>query len=66
MKPISESAFNLLQKHRSGEAQLTRAAGSFCGELITDPRPLSEKQEQWLAKLLEKAGLPALESGEAR
>lgn len=65
MNPISNSAFILLQKHHSGETSLTRAAGSFCGELITDPRPMSEKQQQWLEKLLEKAGLPALDHGEA-
>ena len=61
MTATSDLAFRLLEKHRSGEATLTRAAGSFCGELITDPRPLSDKQQSWLLKLAEKAGLPPTE-----
>lgn len=63
VNPISETAFALLEKHRSGETTLTRGAGSFCGELITDPRPLTDKQKSWLDKLVEKAGLSPI--GEA-
>lgn len=65
MTQIGDAAFALLKAHRNGTAQLTRAAGSFCGELMTDPRPLTEKQASWLAKLLERAGLPTPEAGES-
>ncbi len=58
---ISEMAFELLTAHRDGRVQLTRAAGSFCGEILTDPRPLSEKQADWFDKLLSKAGLPPMQ-----
>lgn len=37
---------------------LTRKAGAFLGQLITDPQPLTDRQADWLAKLLERAGLP--------
>lgn len=42
------------------DARLTRKAGSFLGQCVVDPMPLSEAQEDWLATLLERAGLPAL------
>lgn len=60
MTAVSNAAFALLEAHRSGAVQLTRAAGSFCGELVADPRTLTEKQASWLDKLLEKAGLPPI------
>lgn len=63
---ISDRAFDLLNLHRDGRVPLTRAAGSFCGELIADPRPLTEKQAEWLDKLLVKAGLPPQRDGGAR
>jgi len=45
---------------------LTRKAGAFLGQLITDPQPLTDKQAGWLAKLLERAGLPPVsQEGEA-
>jgi len=44
----------------NGDYRLTRAAGSFLGQLAVDPTPMSEKQANWLAKLLEKRGLPPL------
>ncbi|MDF2810482.1 MAG: hypothetical protein K0S56_1513 [Microvirga sp.] len=62
---VSDAAFALFTAHRGGAITLTRAAGSFCGEIIADPRPLTPKQADWLAKLLAKAGLPALEEMEA-
>ena len=37
---------------------LTRKAGAFLGQLITDLQPLTDKQAGWLAKLLERASLP--------
>lgn len=47
----------------NGGDRLTRAAGSFLGQLVADPTPLSEKQESWLATLLDRAGLPPLANG---
>lgn len=43
------------------DLRLTRKAGSFLGQLVVDPTPLTEKQTEWLATLLDRAGLPALE-----
>ena len=57
---ISDTAFALLEAHRSGKAPLSRRAGSFCGQLAVDPQPLTEKQANWLRKLLERADLPAI------
>ena len=57
---LSESAFALLQAHRTGKAKLTRKAGSLCGQLVTDPQPLTDAQASWLAILLERAGLPQI------
>lgn len=47
----------------NGEARLTRAAGSFLGQLVADATPLSEKQADWLGTLLDRAGLPPIELG---
>ncbi len=47
----------------NGSNRLTRKAGSFLGQLAVDPTPLSEAQEDWLATLLERAGLPPLADG---
>jgi hypothetical protein len=38
----------------------TRKAGSFLGQLVVDPTPLSDRQEDWLSTLLTRAGLPPL------
>lgn len=46
-----------------GDNRLTRKAGSFLGQLCVDPTPLSAAQAEWLATLLERAGLPALADG---
>lgn len=45
------------------DAKLTRKAGSFLGQLCADDRPLSPRQSEWLATLLERAGLPPLYGG---
>ena len=45
----------------TGQTKLTRKAGSLCGQLVTDPQPLTERQAEWIETLLERAGLPALE-----
>jgi len=36
---------------------LTRKAGSFLGQLIVDPAPLTPAQADWFATLLERGGL---------
>jgi hypothetical protein len=38
------------------DARLTRKAGSFLGQLVCDPAPMSEAQAQWLATLIEREG----------
>ena len=44
----------------TGDNRLTRKAGSFLGQLVVDPSPLSQSQSDWLAKLLFRAKLPPL------
>ena len=39
----------------------SRKAGQFLGQLAVDPTAMSEAQREWLAKLLDRAGLPPLE-----
>ena len=60
---LSDSAWALFEAHRSGKAPLSRSGGSFVGQCAVDPQPLTEKQANWFAKLLERAELPAI--GEA-
>ena len=43
--------------------RLTRKAGSFLGQLVADPGPLSPAQREWLDTLLERAKLPPLAQG---
>lgn len=45
------------------EARLSRKAGSFLGQLAVDPQPMTPRQREWLATLLERAGLPAFADG---
>lgn len=42
----------------TGDYHLSRKAGSFLGQLVVDPTPMTERQAKWLAILLEQAGLP--------
>ena len=49
----------------SGNHRLSRKAGQFLGQLAVDPSPMSEAQSNWLAKLLDRAGLPPLAEGGA-
>ena len=44
---------------------LTRKAGSFLGQLVTDATPMTAAQRDWLGKLLERASLPPLGDGGA-
>ena len=48
-----------------GNHRLSRKAGQFLGQLVVDPSPLSDAQADWLAKLLDRAGLPPLTEGGA-
>lgn len=41
----------------------TRKAGSFLGQLVVDPSPMTTPQADWLGKLLSRAGLPPLIEG---
>lgn len=40
--------------------KLSRKEGGFLGNVAVEPSPLTDKQASWLAKLLERAGLPPL------
>lgn len=44
----------------AGNRRLTRKAGQFLGQLAVDSTPMTNPQSDWLAKLLERSGLPAL------
>ena len=46
-----------------GEARLTRKAGSFLGQCVCDPTPLTDLQRDWLVTLLARAELPELVDG---
>lgn len=37
--------------------RLTRKAGSFLGQCVVDPSPLSPAQTEWFATLAERAGI---------
>lgn len=47
----------------NGASRLSRKAGQFLGQLAVDPTPMSEAQDDWLAKLLDRAGLPPMAEG---
>ena len=46
--------------------RLSRKAGQFLGQLAVDSSPMSEAQNEWLAKLLDRAELPPLAEGGAQ
>lgn len=46
-------------------SRLSRKAGQFLGQLAVDSTPMSEAQADWLAKLLDRAGLPPMAEGGA-
>lgn len=54
-----DAALALLNKG----GRLTRKAGSFLGQCVVDPTPLTEAQSSWITTLLERAELPPLDGG---
>lgn len=60
--PFQDPRAAALALLNSGSA-LTRKAGSFLGQLVVDPTPLTEAQQDWLSKLLDRNGLPSLGEG---
>ena len=44
----------------NSDARLSRKAGSFLGQCVVDATELTNAQSEWLAKLLDRAGLPPL------
>lgn len=49
----------------NGTSRLSRKAGQFLGQLAVDSTPMSKAQADWLAKLLDRAGLPPMAEGGA-
>ena len=50
----------------NGSSRFSRKAGQFLGQLAVDSSPMSEAQADWLAKLLDRAGLPPMAEGGAK
>ena len=50
----------------TGDYRLSRKEGQFLGQIAVDDSPLSARQAEWLAKLLDRAGLPPLAEGGAQ
>lgn len=44
----------------SGE-RISRKAGSFLGQIVAEPLPLTESQATWFEQLVARAGLPPIE-----
>jgi hypothetical protein len=40
----------------TGESWLSRKAGTFLGQVVVDPAPLTDAQAAWLVSLAERAG----------
>ncbi len=57
MPPFADQSGAALALLNSGE-RLSRRAGSFLGQLVVDPTPMTPAQAAWLGTLLERAGLP--------
>ena len=49
----------------NGDQRQSRKAGQFLGQLAVDASPMTKAQADWLAKLLERSGLPPLAEGGA-
>lgn len=54
---IREQALAMLTMCQLGEITLSARAGGFLGQIVADPSPFTEKQADWFAKLLKRAGL---------
>lgn len=52
-KTRRDAALAILER---GE-RLTRKGGSFLGQVVVDPRPLTPKQAEWFHQLAERAGV---------
>lgn len=53
-KKLRDLALSILRDHAD---ELSWQAGSFLGQICACPdRPLSEKQSNWLGKIVERAG----------
>jgi hypothetical protein len=48
----------------NGRHRLSRNAGRFLGQLAVDSTTMTEAQADWLAKLLDRTGLPPLSAGD--
>lgn len=57
-----ERAAALLQLTAHADT-LTPKGGQFLGQIAVSENPLTEKQANWLGKMLERAGLPPLDDG---
>lgn len=64
-KTPQSGAVALLNACAWGEFALCRKGGSLTGQLVADDTPMTPAQVDWLDKVLEKLGLPALEGGAA-
>ncbi|WP_422057976.1 hypothetical protein [Sphingomonas sp.] len=62
---VAGLAYAMLTKHRQGDIKLTRKAGSFLGQLVCEPAPLTAAQADWFATLQRRAGLVDDEQREA-
>lgn len=62
MTPAATAALALL---RANNPPMTRKAGSFLGQLVVDATPMTGKQADWLATLLDRAGMPPLSQEDA-
>ena len=60
----ADAAFSLLSLHREGSFSVSRRAGQFLGQLVASNEPMSDKQAEWLAGLMDKAGLPEFKGAE--
>lgn len=54
------AALRLLTHHAE---TLNARSAQFLGQMVVNRNPMSEKQADWFAKLLERAGLPPLDDG---
>lgn len=44
----------------NSDTSLSRKAGSFLGQVVVDPTPLSPAQRSWISLLLKRGQLPEL------